>query len=115
KVQAAIDESDFAMDSFIAPNIKVDEVLMENDKAVGIRTGEEEFLADSVIIAEGVNNLLTRQVGLQDNYVPADQMLTGIKEVIRYDQEVLEDRFQLNGLSGMSSEFVGFATDGVGG
>jgi electron transfer flavoprotein-quinone oxidoreductase len=50
---------------------------------------------------------------LQDDYVPADHMLTGIKEVIRYDQKVLEDRFQLNGLSGMSNEFVGFATDGV--
>ena len=113
KVQEEIDNSDFAMESFIATNIKVDEVLMENDKAVGIRTGEEEFHADSVILAEGVNNLLTRQVGLQDDYVPADHMLTGIKEVIRYDQKVLEDRFQLNGLSGMSNEFVGFATDGV--
>lgn len=113
KVQEAIDESDYAMDSFIAPNIKVDEVLMDNDKAVGIRTGQDEFHADSVIIAEGVNNLLTRQVGLQSDYVPADHMLTGIKEIIRFDQKVLEDRFQLNGLSGMSNEFVGWATDGV--
>jgi electron transfer flavoprotein-quinone oxidoreductase len=113
KVQEAIDASDFAMDSFIATNIKVDEVLMENDKAVGIKTGEDEFHADSVIIAEGVNNLLTRQVGLQDKYVPADHMLTGIKEIIRFDQEVLEQKFQLNGLSGMSNEFVGWATDGV--
>lgn len=113
KVQEEIEKSDFAMDSFIATNIKVDEVLMEDDKAVGIRTGEEEFHADSVIIAEGVNNLLTRQVGLQDDYVPADHMLTGIKEVIRFDQKVLEDRFQLNGLSGMSNEFLGYATDGV--
>jgi len=113
KVQEEIDNSDHAMESFIATNIKVDEVLMENDKAVGIRTGDEEFHADSVIISEGVNNLLTRQVGLQDDYVPADHMLTGIKEVIRYDQKVLEDRFQLNGLSGMSNEFVGYATDGV--
>jgi len=113
KVQEAIDNSDFAIESFIATNIKVDEVLMENDKAVGIRTGEEEFHADSVIIAEGVNNLLTRQVGLQDDYVPADHLLTGIKEVIRFDQKVLEDRFQLNGLSGMSNEFLGYATDGV--
>lgn len=113
KVQEEIDNSDYAMESFIATNIKVDEVLMEDDKAVGIRTGDEEFHADSVIIAEGVNNLLTRQVGLQDNYVPADHMLTGIKEVIRYDQKVLEDRFQLDGLSGMSNEFLGYATDGV--
>lgn len=113
KVQDAIDESDHAMESFIATNILVEEVLMEDDKAVGIRTGEEKFYADSVIIAEGVNNLLTRQVGLQDDYVPADHILTGIKEVIRFDRDTLENRFQLDGLSGMSNEFLGFATQGV--
>jgi electron transfer flavoprotein-quinone oxidoreductase len=57
------------------------------------RTGGEKFYADSVILAEGVNNLLTRQVGLQDKYVPADHMLTGVKEIIRFDQNVLENRF----------------------
>lgn len=113
KVQEAIDASDFAMDSFIATDILVNEVIMENGKAVGIKTGEDEFFADSVIIAEGVNNLLTRQVGLQDKYVPADHMLTGVKEVIRFDQKVLEDRFQLNGHSGMTNEFLGFASQGV--
>ncbi len=113
KVQEAIDASDHSMDSFIAPNILVEEILMDSGKAVGIRTGEEKFYADSVIIAEGVNNLLTRQVGLQDKYVPADHILTGVKEIIRFDQKVLEDRFQLSGKSGMSNEFVGFATDGV--
>jgi electron transfer flavoprotein-quinone oxidoreductase len=113
KVEEAIAESDYAMDSFVATNILVEEILMEDGKAVGIRTGDEKFYADSVIIAEGVNNLLTRQVGLQDQYVPADHMLTGVKEIIRYDQKVLEDRFQLNGLSGMSNEYVGFATRGV--
>ncbi|MDZ7771545.1 MAG: FAD-dependent oxidoreductase [Balneolaceae bacterium] len=113
KVEEAIADSAHPMDSFIATNIKVDEVLMEGGRATGIRTGEEEFHADSVIIAEGVNNLLTRQVGLQDDYVPADHMLTGIKEVIRFEQSVLEDRFQLNGRSGMSNEFLGYATNGV--
>ena len=113
KVQQAIDESDYAMDSFIAPNILVEEILEEDGRVTGIRTGDEKFYADSVILAEGVNNLLTRQVGLQDKYVPADHMLTGIKEIIRFDKDVLENRFQLNGKSGMSNEFVGFATDGV--
>ena len=113
KVEEAIAESDFAMDSFVAPNILVEEVLEEDGKVVGIRTGEDKFYADSVILAEGVNNLLTRQVGLQDKYVPADHMLTGVKEIIRFDQDVLENRFQLNGRSGMSNEFVGAATNGV--
>jgi electron transfer flavoprotein-quinone oxidoreductase len=113
KVEEAIAESNYAMDSFIATNIKVDEVLMENGQTVGIRTGEEEFHASSVIIAEGVNNLLTRQIGLQDDYVPADYVLTGVKEVIRFDQDILENRFQLNGLGGMSNEFLGYATNGI--
>jgi len=113
KVEQAIAESEKAMESFIATNILVEEVLMDDGKAVGIRAGEEKFYSESVIIAEGVNNLLTRQIGLQDDYVPADHMLTGIKEVIQFDQKVLEDRFQLDGLSGMSNEFIGYATDGV--
>lgn len=113
KVEEAIAASTYPEDSFIAPNILVDKVIMEDGRAVGIRTGEEEFRADVVIIAEGVNNLLTRQVGLQDAYVPADYMATGVKEIIRFDQKVLEDRFQLDGQSGLTNEFIGFASDGV--
>lgn len=113
KVQEAIEQSEHPDESFMAPNILVEEVLMEDGRAVGIRAGEEKFYADSVIIAEGVNNLLTRQVGLQEDYVPADALAVGVKEIIKYDQKVLEDRFQLNGLSGMSNEFIGTATMGV--
>ncbi|MCH8496798.1 MAG: electron transfer flavoprotein, partial [Balneolales bacterium] len=113
KVEEAIAESSYPEESFVATNILVDKILMENGKAVGIRTGEEEFHADCVIIAEGVNNLLTRQVGLQDQYVPADYMATGVKEVIRFDQKVLEDRFQLDGNAGLTNEFIGFASGGV--
>ncbi|AXJ01865.1 electron transfer flavoprotein-quinone oxidoreductase [Cyclonatronum proteinivorum] len=113
KVQEAIDQSEHADECFLAPNILVEEVLMQDGKAVGIKAGGDEFYADSVIIAEGVNNLLTRQIGLQDKYVPADALAVGVKEIIRFDQKVLEDRFQLNGLSGMSNEFIGTATQGV--
>lgn len=113
KVEEAIAASDHADESFVATNILVEEVLMENGKAIGIRAGEEKFFSDSVIIAEGVNNILTRQVGLQYNYVKADSMATGVKEVIRFDQKVLEDRFQLDGNAGMTNEFIGYASDGI--
>jgi electron transfer flavoprotein-quinone oxidoreductase len=113
KVEEAIATSEYAEESFVATNILVEEVLMENGKAIGIRAGEEKFFSDSVIICEGVNNILTRQVGLQDNYVKADSMATGVKEIIRFDQKVLEDRFQLDGNAGMTNEFIGYASDGV--
>ncbi len=113
KVQEAIDASAHPDASFLATDILVEEVLMEDGRAVGIRAGEERFFADCVILAEGVNNLLTRQVGLQTDYVPAEGLAVGVKEVIRFDEKTLEDRFQLSGRSGMSNEFVGYASGGV--
>ncbi|NNF58665.1 MAG: FAD-dependent oxidoreductase, partial [Rhodothermaceae bacterium] len=113
KLQEAIDQSAAAEDSFLATDILVEEVIKEDGRVVGIRAGEETFHAECVILAEGVNNLLTRQVGLQDAYVPADHMAVAVKEVIQFDRTVLEDRFQLSEGSGMSNEFVGYASGGV--
>lgn len=113
KVQDAIDASEHPDASFVATNILVEEILKDGDRVVGIRAGEEAFYADCVILAEGVNNLLTRQIGLQADYVPPDYVMVGVKEVLRFDRKVLEDRFQLDGLSGLSNEFVGFASQGV--
>ncbi len=113
KVQQTLDASDVADASFLVTNVLVEEILREDGRVVGIRAGDERFYADCVILAEGVNNLLTRQVGLQPAYVPADYVAVGVKEVIRFERRVLEDRFQLEGRSGLSNEFVGFASQGV--
>src|SRR5690606_35154603 len=113
KLEETIARSPHPDESFVATNILVEEIVRENGRVTGIRAGDEVFHADVVILAEGVNNLLTRQIGLQDDYVPADHMMIGIKEVIRMNRRTLEDRFQLNGLAGMSNEFVGFCSRGV--
>ena len=88
-------------------------MVSPDGKIVGIRTGDEVFNADCVILAEGINNLLTRQVGLQKDYVPADNVAVGVKEVITMDQKVLEDRFQLSSNAGLTNEFVGYASNGI--
>jgi len=113
KVQEAIDASAAADESLVATDILVEEILKEGGRVIGIRAGDERFYADCVILAEGVNNLLTRQIGLHESYVPADHVAVGVKEVIRFDRSVLEDRFQLGERSGLTNEFVGFASGGV--
>jgi electron transfer flavoprotein-quinone oxidoreductase len=115
QVQAVIEAGPAAEDSFLATDILVEELLQEEGRVVGIRAGEERFLADTVILCEGVNNLLTRQIGLEKEYVPADHVAVGVKEVIRFDRKVLEDRFQLRGRSGLTNEFVGTCSEGVDG
>ena len=113
KVQEAIDASAHPDESFLATDILVEEVIQEDGRVTGIRAGEEIFHADCVIIAEGVNNLLTRQVGLEKEYVPGDHVAVGVKEVLKLDEARLADRFQLSGRSGLTNEFVGSCSDGV--
>jgi electron transfer flavoprotein-quinone oxidoreductase len=113
KVQEAIDASAHPDESFLATDILVEEVIQEDGRVTGIRAGDEVFHADCVIIAEGVNNLLTRQVGLEKEYVPGDHVAVGVKEVLKLDAQRLADRFQLSGRSGLTNEFVGACSDGV--
>ena len=113
KVEEAIAQSAHPDDSFLATDILVREVIQEDGRVVGIRAGDEAFYADCVILAEGVNNLLTRQVGLQTDYVPAEGLAVGVKEVIQFERSVLEDRFQLSAGSGLTNEYVGYASGGV--
>lgn len=115
KVQEAIDASSMSQSSLQATDVLVDELLVENGRVCGIRAGDDVFRCRSVIVAEGVNNLLTRQLGMQPAYVAADQVSLGVKEVIRFDRGVLEDRFQLSGRSGVANEFIGFASQGIAG
>jgi electron transfer flavoprotein-quinone oxidoreductase len=112
KVQEVLDAA--GSESLLATDVLVEEVVRDDaGKATGIRAGGDVFEADCVILAEGVNNLLTRQVGLQTEYVPADHVAVGVKEVIGFGRSVLEDRFQLTARGGMTNEFVGAATAGV--
>ncbi|MBC12869.1 MAG: electron transfer flavoprotein [Rhodothermaceae bacterium] len=116
KVDEAIAESPHPDESFLATDVLVERILLDDaGRAVGIQAGGEDFHARCVILAEGVNNLLTRQVGLEKDYVPADHVAVGVKEVIRLGRETVEDRFQLRGRSGLTNEFVGAATDGIDG
>ncbi|CAN5513770.1 FAD-dependent oxidoreductase [soil metagenome] len=113
KVQEAIDASPNPDESLMATDILVEEVLMQDGRVEGIRAGGEDFHAHCVILAEGVNNLLTRQVGLQTAYVPAEGLAVGVKEVIQLNRGTLEDRFQLSEDSGFTLECVGSPSGGV--
>ncbi len=113
KVQEVIDQSACADVSLLAFDVLVERLLTQDGRVIGVEAGGERFYADCVILAEGVNNLLTRQIGLQADYVPAHYMAVGVKEVLRFDERVLEDRFQLSGRSGLANEFLGAITEGV--
>ena len=96
--------------------IAVEELLKdESGKVVGIRAGEDEITSQVVIVAEGVNTLLSERC--LGNARPAPhQMAVGIKEVFELPAGVIDDRFLLPEGEGAAMLFVGDCTHGkVGG
>lgn len=84
----------------------VREVIKRKNKVIGVKTELEDFYADIVILADGVNSLLARQLGLRKDLKPKDVGLS-VKEVIKLDKEVINQRFNLKDEEGAIVELFG--------
>lgn len=91
---------------YFAPKTVVRSLLTKEEKVVGIKTDLEEYYANIVILADGANSLLSKQIGLRNNFKP-HQMALGIKEVINLDKEIIESRFNLKDNQGVIYEIMG--------
>jgi electron transfer flavoprotein-quinone oxidoreductase len=92
----------------------VDDLLYKDEQVVGVRCRREDgdLYAPIVIAADGANSFLAKKAGLQHEF-RADEMVLGVKEVLRLDAHTIEERFNLNGDEGMTNEYVGYATGEV--
>lgn len=84
----------------------VKELIIKENKVVGVKTELEDYFADIVILADGVNSLLAKQIGLRKEIKPKDVAL-GVKEVIRLSQEKINERFNLAENEGAIYELMG--------
>ena len=85
----------------------VKELIIEDYQIIGVKTELEEYYADIVILADGVNSLLAKQINLRENLKPQDVAL-GIKEVIKLDSEKINERFNLKDSEGCITEIIGY-------
>ncbi len=93
---------------YVAAQTPVRELIIEGNKVVGIKTDYENYYADIVVLADGVNSLLARQADLRKPLEPKNVAL-GVKEVIKLPKEVLQERFNLNDDEGCIYTVVGGA------
>ncbi len=103
-----------AAGAFIITETTAEELLLENGKVVGVRTGREEgdVLADCVILAEGANALISEAAGLRKLMSPTNRV-NAVKEVLKLPPEIIEDRFHLEGNQGAAFEYFGGAVKGM--
>ncbi len=96
--------------------IAVDDVIKDGSRVIGIKAGDDEISGDVVILADGVNSLLTQKAGLQKGVPSPNQMAVGLKETIALPQKTISDRMQCSDDEGAAWLFVGDVTKGkVGG
>jgi electron transfer flavoprotein-quinone oxidoreductase len=100
--------------AFIINETTVDELLLEDGRVTGVRTGREDgdVLADCVILAEGANALISEAAGLRKPMSPTNRV-NAVKEVLTLPPEIIEDRFHLEGNQGAAFEYFGGAVKGM--
>ncbi len=98
--------------ALLACGIRVDELLIDGGKVIGIRAGEDDMLADVVVAADGVNSLLAQKAGWAKMFAPS-QVATGVKQIIELPAETISQRFQLEGNNGAARLFVGDCSNGM--
>ena len=91
---------------YLVEKTVVKELLTENSKVTGVRTELEDYCADIVILADGVNSLLAKQIGLREDIQPKDVALS-VKEVIKLDKNIINDRFNISDDEGCIYEIFG--------
>ena len=94
----------------------VEDVLREDGRVVGVRTGREEgdLRANVVVIADGANSFLVQKAGLGRPLEPNEMALV-VKEIIALPAETIEERFTLEPGTGATIEVYGAVTRGMAG
>ena len=84
----------------------VRELLIKDEQVVGVKTELEDYYADIVVLADGVNSLLAKQIGFRKKIEPKDVALS-VKEVYKLDKEKINERFNLSDDEGCIYEIFG--------
>lgn len=90
----------------------VKDLIIKNNRIIGIKTELEDYYADIVILADGVNSLLAKKAGLRNDFKPSDVAL-GVKEVFKIDSEKINERFNLKENEGCITEIIGYPMNGM--
>lgn len=92
--------------------IAVEELMRdENGRIIGIRAGEDEITGQVIIVADGVNSLVSER-GLGAPRPKTNEMAVGIKEVYEISASTIENRFLCPEGEGSAMLFVGDCTHG---
>lgn len=92
----------------------VESCIVEHGKVVGVRTTrpDGDLYANVVVLADGVNSLLAKELGFHKEWQP-NQVALAVMEVLKLPAQVIEERFNLEPGMGTTIEIFGSGTLGM--
>ena len=105
-----------AAGALLVPGTVVDDLIRENGRVVGVRTGREDgdLRASVVVVADGANSFLVQKAGLS-RPLEATEMALVVKEIVALPAGTIEERFNLEPGQGATLEVYGSVTRGMAG
>ena len=98
--------------AILASSLQADDLLWEGTRVLGIRAGGDEIPASVVVACDGVNSQIAEKAGLRKKLAP-EFLKQGVKEVIQFPQETIDQRFFLSGDEGVAWESLGSFTQDI--
>lgn len=89
---------------YLVEKTVVRKLITQDDKVIGVTTELEDYYADIVVLADGVNSLLAKQIGLRKEISTKDVALS-VKEVIKINN--INERFNISDDEGCIYEIFG--------
>ena len=98
--------------AFIITKNKVDELIYEGTRVVGVKATDSELLCDVVVAADGVLSFTAEQAKMRGP-LNAHYNALGVKEIIELPSKTIEDRFGVAAGEGAAQLFFGSITQGM--
>lgn len=98
--------------AIVASPLEASDLLWDGERVAGVKAGGDEIPASVVVACDGVNSVLVEKAGLRPR-LRAQDVKQGVKEVLQFPRELIEQRFNLKGDEGIAWEFIGSFTRGI--
>lgn len=98
--------------ALIIPKSKVDDLIYDGARVIGVKSTEAELLCDAVVAADGALSFIAERAKLRESRAPRDYAL-GVKEIIELPAKTINDRFGVRDGEGVAQLFLGTITQGM--
>ncbi|MFN3504950.1 MAG: FAD-dependent oxidoreductase [Caldimicrobium sp.] len=117
-----LSEYAFKKGVLIASKTKVIDLLIKDGKVSGVIVDRPKSYSDEspteieakvIVLAEGVNRILTEKLGLVEKSFQAEDVVLAVKEVLQLPKGALEARLGIGANKGLALEILGEVTKGL--